>query len=281
MDTFSYFGSKPNKLIFPDGSSFRYRYAPNRVFLDAGGEPEIEPDPILANNTWELIKAVCQSGQAANWWALGDAKNIAVAGVGDVPHAIVDMTANRYEYTNNSGHYTNVVFQAVPTIGNYQFNPSSNTNANGAYNCWYISDLRTSMNSGTIYGKYDSEFTALLEEVQTYEALDGSTNGNVVQYQADKLFVPTYQEVRNNPSTTYVQSAEKELNIVEFGYYALNNDANSQRIKYPFGSSSATYWWLRSPFAGGTGYECYVSNSGNVYNDVAYYSYGVAPCFAF
>lgn len=281
MDTFSYFGAKPNKLIFPDGSSFRYRYGPTRVFLDAGGEPEIEPDPILANNTWEVIKAVCQSGQAANWWALGDAKDIAVADVGDVPHAIVDMTEGRYEYADGSERRSNVVFQAVPTIGSYGFNTSTNRNANGAINCWYISDLRTSMNSGTIFGMYDTSFTALLEGVQTYEALDGTENGNVVQYQADKLFLPVYHEVRNVPDAAFVQSAEKGLNIVEFGYYALNDDANANRIKYPFDSSSATFWWLRSPNSGDGDKEWRVTDVGLIDRRDVSYNFGVPPCFAF
>ena len=262
------------------GSSYISKvYLGSTLLYEGSVAPSI--DPILANNSWATIKEVCQAGNAGNYWSLGDTKNIAVTGVGDVPHAIVDMAAGRYEYASDNTKHSNVVFQSVPTIGNYQFNPSSNTNANGAYNTWYTSDLRTSMNSGTIYGLYDSSFTALLEQVQTYEALDGTTNGNVVQYQADKLFLPAYQEVRNNSSTSYVQSAEKGLNIVEFGYYALNSDANSQRIKYPFGSSSATYWWLRSPYAGSTGRECVVYGNGGMNYSGASGSYGVAPCFAF
>lgn len=247
-------------------------------------EPPLVVDPVLENNSWEVIKAVCEAGEAANYWALGDTKNISVNIGGtptNIPHAIVDFMASRYEYANDNTKHTNVVFQAVPTIGNYVFNPSSNTNANGAYATWYTSDLRTSMNSGALYQMYDAEFTALLEEVKTYEALDGTTDGNVVQYQADKLFLPAFQEVRNNPSNVLTQSAEKGLNIVEFGYYALNSDANSQRKKYPHNSASATSWWLRSPSVGYTYSECFVYSNGDVSNALAEDPYGVAPCFAF
>ena len=35
-------------------------------------------DPILANNSWETIKAVCQAGLAANYWALGQSREVLV-----------------------------------------------------------------------------------------------------------------------------------------------------------------------------------------------------------
>ena len=252
-----------------------------RPILGATGYVEI--DPVLANNSWATIKQVCQDGQASNYWALGDTKDIPVTingNVENIPHAIVDMTANRYEYASDNTKFSNVVFQAVPTIADDAFNSPSNTNVNGAYATWYTSDLRTSMNSGTIYGMYDNSFTSLLEQVKTYEALDGTTNGDTVQYQADKLFLPAYQEVKNNPTTSYLQSAEKGLNIVEFGYYALNSDVNSNRVKYPYNSASATSWWLRSPYAGDSSNECIVNSNGSLNNYGAGIYNGVAPCFA-
>ena len=238
--------------------------------------PPIVIDPVLANNSWEVIKQVCQDGDAGNYWALGDSKTIAVSGVGDVPHAIVDMTANRYEYANDNTKHTNVVFQAVPTIGDYQFNPSSNKSPNGdtAYNGWDYSNLRTSMNSGTIYGLYDSDFKSLLEQVKTMAAYSGKTDTLV--YSADKLFIPAAREVKAN--YTDVQSCE--LGITQYGYYALNSDANSQRIKYPFGSSSATDWWLRSPRSNDTYNVRHVIDNGAVTYDSSLGSYGIAPCFA-
>lgn len=246
------------------------------VIYEATPTPSV--DPILANNSWETIKAVVQAGKAGNYWSLGDTKNIAVSGVGDVPHALVDMTVGRYAYASDSTKRTNAVFQAVPTIGNYTFNSSSNKNANNAYNSWYTSTLRTSMNSGVIYGLYDSSFTSLLEEVQTYEALDGTTAGNVVQYQADKLFLPAAREVKAN----YSLSQSCESGITQYGYYAQNSDANSQRKKYPFGSSSTTYWWLRSAYAGAVLDELSVGYYGTLSSvNGTTYSYGVAPCFAF
>ena len=238
-------------------------------------------DTTLANNTWDVIKGVCQAREASSYWALGDAKNISVTISGtptNIPHAIVDMTADRYEYASDSTKHSNVVFQAVPTIGDFQFNPSSNTSPNGdtAYNGWDYSNLRASMNSGTIYGMYDSDFTALLEQVKTMAAYSGKTNTLV--YSSDKLFLPAAREVKAN--YTSVQSCEVNSEQTQYGFYALNSDADANRIKYPYNSASATYWWLRSPRSDFTNFVRYVSYNGMMNVDIANYSYGVAPCFA-
>ena len=240
-------------------------------------EESVVIDPVLANNSWEVIKQVCQAGNAADYWALGDTKNIAVSGVGDVPHAIVDLTAGRYEYASDATKHTNVVFQAVPTIGSYALNPSYNVSPNGdtAYNGWDYSTLRASMNSGTIYGLYDPSFTALLIQVKTMAAYSGMTDTLV--YSSDKLFIPAAREVKAN--YTLVQSCE--LGITQYGFYALNSDADAGRIKRPYNSASATYWWTRSPRPENTNGVRYVTIGGTMDWDSAGNTNGVAPCFAF
>ena len=237
-------------------------------------------DPILANNSWDTIKQVCQAGNAGNYWSLGDSKAIKVTINGtdyQIQHALVDMTANRYEYASDNTKHSKVVFQAVPTLGNFQYNPNTNVSPNGdtAYNGWDYSELRASMNSGTIYGYYDSDFKSLLEQVKTMAAYSGKTNTLV--YSSDKLFLPAAREVKS--SYTGVQSCE--MNMTQYGYYYNNgHDDNANRIKYPYNSATATYWWLRSPRSDYAYYVRYVDNSGTMNYNIAYYNYGVAPCFA-
>lgn len=242
-------------------------------------EPEIVVDPILANNEWSVIKSVCQSGQAGNYWALGDGKTIAVDGVGNVEHQIVDMTTNRYQYTSNSSTYSKVVFQAKDVILLQAFNSSSNLSPNNdtAYNGWGYSDLRTALQpSGTIYAKYPSAFTSLLESVKTMAAYSGKTNTLV--YSDDKLFIPAAREVKAN--YTSVQSCEVSSEQTQYGFYAQNSDANANRIKNTFGTSTPTYWWLRSPVADNAYSVRYVGDDGSMNRNIAYNSYGVVPCFA-
>ena len=42
----------------------------------------------------------------------------------------------------------------------------------------------------------------------------------------------------------------------------------------------AVWWWLRSPYCGGTSYFQYVNTDGGNYYNSAYYCAGVRPGFA-
>ena len=275
MEYVKYTKIKPNKILIGEDEHKYTDKLPDTVFYETG--PNI--DPVLENNEWSVIKQVCQSGQAANYWALGDEKIIAVTESGttyQVPHAIVDMTANRYDYTSDNTKKTQVVFQSVPMLLYEVFNSSSNVSPNGdtAYNGWGYSELRTKMNSGSVYNAYDSSFTALLEQVNTKCAYSGLTNELTAS--ADKLFLPASKEAFSNPS--YTQSCESSL--TEFGFYAQNSDADANRIKLRIDDNQAHVWWLRSPLAGHGGLVLNVYGGGSLSSDVAYGSRGVAPCFA-
>lgn len=255
----------------PSSESITYTYAGSTV------------DPVLANNTWDVIKGVCQAREASSYWSLGDSKNISVTISGtptNIPHAIVDLTPSRYEYVSDSTKHSNVVFQAVPTIGDHVFNSSSNTSPNGdtAYNGWDYSQLRAKLQTGgAIFTSYDSTFTALLEQVKTMAAYSGKTNTLV--YSNDLLFVPAAREVKAN--YTNVQSCEVNSEQTQYGYYYDNgNDGNANRIKYPYNSQSATYWWLRSPYADYTYRVRLVYSDGGMSRSGAGINFGVAPCFA-
>ena len=245
-------------------------------------------DPILSNNSWAKIKAACEAGQADNYWALGDIKNITlnIGGVETmVPHAIVDMTPNRYEKYLQDG-YTNVVFQSVDTIGVYEYNSSSNTSPNGdtAYNGWDYSELRASMNDvwgsiqDSILQQYitggDFLYGQLFTAVKTMAAYSGKTDTLV--YSNDVLFVPAAREIKGN--YTSVQSCEVTAITEEYGYYALNSDADANRVKKYNGV--ATTWWTRSPSNGYKGTVKKAWTDGSLGSSETSYTAGVAPCFA-
>lgn len=42
--------------------------------------PPVAADPILENNTWKTISKVSQKGEGANYWAIGDKKNVHLTG---------------------------------------------------------------------------------------------------------------------------------------------------------------------------------------------------------
>lgn len=274
MAYIKYTDYKPTRVSIGD-SEYAYTQGISGIEYEDG--PII--DPILENNSWAVIKQVCQDGQAENYWALGDEK---IVQVGDyqMAHAIVDFTPERYVYHSDATKKTNVVFQSVKALPVQAFNSSSNVSPNGdtAYNGWFYSNLRDKLQSGgSIFAIYDAELSGLLEAVDTYQAYSGMTNE--LHTQDDLLFLPAAGEAFGTISGSYVPQT-CENNIEEFGFYAQNSDANANRIKIRVDDNTAHPWWLRSSRAGNTDTVLGVDGDGSLYNSIASNTRAVAPCFA-
>lgn len=63
----------------------------------------------------------------------------------------------------------------------------------------------------------------------------------------------------------------------ELAYFkgCADNSSDSKRVAYLNGS--ATYWWLRSPYCGGSSYALHVRSNGDWSNRSCSYSYGIRP----
>ena len=76
-------------------------------------------------------------------------------------------------------------------------------------------------------------------------------------------------------STTYANSNEASKQA-QYSYYSAGNS----KVKYNHSATStAVYWWLRSPFASSSTYFVYVYTDGTVSCYYAGYSFGFAPGF--
>lgn len=76
-------------------------------------------------------------------------------------------------------------------------------------------------------------------------------------------------------STTYANSNEASKQA-QYAYYSAGNS----KIKYKHNATStAAFWWLRSPSAGYSSSFVYVGTGGTVNYDIAGYSRGFAPGF--
>ena len=223
-------------------------------------------DPVLENNSWETIKAVFEAGEAANYWALGDQKNVTV------------------------GQYTRPV--KIVHIGEIY------GNKHGVFQFWYrteadivwdadnsndvtTADIWASLASGgTAYDELvDAELGVQLVDTTVQVATSG-TDATLATL-TGKLFLPAEKEVTQ--TRTYSAQAEFDA-LTTFGYFAAN-DTNDARVRHKASAPEATssqMWWLRSPNSGGSSGVCNVVSSGSL----GYYSAygtnnGVAPCFAF
>ena len=256
----------------------------------------------LNNNEWSVIKSVSDAGQGANYWSIGDRKAVTLNGtVGKLSLSNVTTYAFIIGFNHNASveganriHFqlaktalsggTDVCLcdssynSTVSTTGYFSMN-SSRTNSGG----WASSQMRTnicgtslSSYSGTIIAVIPAALRAVLKSVTKYTdntANGGGSTASYVTATTDYFFLLSEFEVFG--SITYGNTNEKNKQA-QYAYYSAGNS----KIKYKHdGTSTAAYWWLRSPLASHSYSFVYVYAGGTVYYYNANYSLGFAPGF--
>lgn len=255
----------------------------------------------LNNNEWSVIKSVSDAGQGANYWSIGDRKAVTLNGtVGKLSLSNVTTYAFIIGFNHNASaeganriHFqlaktalsggTDVCLcdssynSNVSTTGYFSMN-SSRTNYGG----WASSQMRTnicgtslSSYSGTIIAVIPAALRAVLKYVTKYtdNTGGGSTAASAVTATTDYFFLLSEYEVFG--SISYANSNESSKQS-QYAYYSAGNS----KIKYKHdGTSTAAYWWLRSPAAGSSSFFVNVYTDGTVSYHSAHYSVGFAPGF--
>ena len=251
----------------------------------------------LNDNDWSVIKSVSDAGQGANYWSIGDRKAVTLNGtVGALALSNVTTYAFIIGFNHNASveGSNRIHFQLAKTAlsggadvclcdsyygntgGGFRMN-TSQSNSGG----WASSNMRTaicgtslSSYSGTILAVIPAELRAVLKSVTKYTNNTGnSTAASAVTATTDYFFLLSEYEVFG--STTYANSNEASKQA-QYAYYSAGNS----KIKYKHNATStAAYWWLRSPYASASSRFVNVYTGGTVITDVAAYSYGFAPGF--
>lgn len=255
----------------------------------------------LNNNEWSVIKSVSDAGQGANYWSIGDRKAVTLNGtVGKLSLSNVTTYAFIIGFNHNASveganriHFqlaktalsggTDVCLcdssynSTVSTTGYFSMN-SSRTNSGG----WASSQMRTnicgtslSSYSGTIIAVIPAALRAVLKSVTKYtdNTANGGSTASYVTATTDYFFLLSEFEVFG--SITYGNTNEKNKQA-QYAYYSAGNS----KIKYKHdGTSTAAYWWLRSPFASNSYIFVIVDTDGTVSGTGASISLGFAPGF--
>lgn len=252
---------------------------------------------ILNDNEWSVIKSVSDAGQGENYWSIGDRKAITLSGtVGALTLSNVTTYVFIIGFNHNSGvEGTNRIhFQLGKTAlsggtdvalcdsyynntdGGFRMN-TSNSNSGG----WASSNMRTaicgtslSSYSGTIIAVIPAALRTVLKSVTKYTDNTGNRSAaSAVTATTDYFFLLSEYEVFG--SIKYGNTNEKSKQA-QYSYYSAGNS----KVKYNHSATStAVYWWLRSPFAGHSARFVCVRTDGAVVGNYAYYSIGFAPGF--
>ena len=251
--------------------------------------------------SWEDIRKISDAGLASSYFNVGDRKAVTLNGtVGNLSLSNVTTYAFIIGFDHNASvEGTNRIhFQLAKTAlsggkdvalcdskynsfvsatGYFSMN-SSQTNSGG----WASSQMRTkicgtslSSYSGTIIAVIPAALRAVLKSVTKYtdNTGGGSTAASAVTATTDYFFLLSEYEVFG--SISYANSNESSKQA-QYAYYSAGNS----KIKYKHdGTSTAGYWWLRSPLAYYSSQFVIVYSDGTVYDGLAHGSLGFAPGF--
>ena len=265
---------------------------------------------VLNENTWETISGVSADSTGASYWAVGDRKAVAVSGT--VGTQSVSGTYYVYIIGFNHNGATGIDFGTFKTAlsggtdiclidagygSNYtngtkyfNMNHSSNTNSGG----WKGCDLRydvlgsTNTNDGdatattatnpvanTLMAALPSDLRAVMKPMTIYTDNTGGGSNTASNVTASVDYLPLLAEYEIFGTRSYANSSEQN-HQAQYAYYSAGNS----KVKYRHSAtSSAAWWWERSPRYGyGTGF-CIVGTNGGANYGAAWDSYGVAPAF--
>ena len=268
---------------------------------------------VLNENDWSVIKSVADASQGANYWAVGDRKAVTVNGT--VGTQAINGTYYVYILGfdhNSSREGTGITFGTFKTALSggtdiclvdshyndystggqkwFNMNHSSNTNSGGWKGCDLRYDVLGSTNSnnndagtttatspvsGTLMAALPSDLRAVMKPMNIYTDNTGG-GSNTASYVTKSVdYLPLLAEYEIFGTRSYANSAEQNYQA-QYQYYKNGNS----KVKYRHSStSSAAYWWERSPYYGYSAHFCTVSTTGAATYTGAGISYGLAPAF--
>ena len=227
------------------------------------------PTKVLNDNSWATIREVSSAGLGANYWAVGDVKEIKINGkVGNTTFSNLAVNAFILGFNHNSAREGgNKIHFQIGKIGSaavalcdskYNTNISgtgyfswntSNTNSGGWNACYKRKTLYgndgtpTSPVANSLMAALPSELLAVMQPVTKYTDNTGnsSNTSGAVTATTDYLFDLSEFEVFG--SRTYANQYEQNSQA-QYDYYKAGNS----RVAYNHTAVTTAVWWgLRSP----------------------------------
>lgn len=259
----------------------------------------VAADPILNNNSPQVIKEMAQSGQAQNLWSVGDTIDINLNGtvgscriVGSCSAFIIGFNHNSSIEGNNTIHFqfgkmtTSGLSTDIAFVDSYYsglvspkstkaFRMISENDTTGGWNKCEMRNYRCSEFYNILPFEWQNVITPCTkytDNVGNYRQNLGGVQSAVTSTQ-DKIFLLSEYELTGQ--TNYSNSFEAQFQK-QYMFYANGNS----RIKYKhLDTTDKCSYWVRSLSTYRYNKWCYADIEGYVYEDDAKVSYGFCPCF--
>lgn len=254
---------------------------------------KLKPKPILNDNKWEVIKQVADASQGANYWSVGDRKSVVLNG--SVGYGSSARTFSNQEYWvyiigfdhNSAKEGKGIAFQGFKTAQSggtdiavtatdYGASSSgmvmngSDTNVGGWNGSWAHTTCMAQWKNC-----FPSDLQAVIRTTTLYTDNTGnkSTSASAVTANSNEVYYLAEYEVFG--SNKYANTNEPAQQA-QYAYY----QAGNSKVKYRSdNTSTAVYWWLRSPDRSRSAHFCAVYSDGSADYYPASNSRGSAPAF--
>ena len=246
------------------------------------------PSQELNDTSWAAIKQVSDANMGANFWSVGDCKQITMNGKVSDGLTLTNYTAWVYiiGFNHNAEREGNgIAFQGFKATKNgtpvcltdsgYNssktsgkwFNMNNSRNSAGG---WSSSHMRSAV-MPLIKAAFPADLQAVIKPSTIFTA-PNTGNIELTSTQDDVFLLAEYEVF----GTRKYASSQEPNYLKQYAYYSAGNS----KVKYKHNATTtAAYWWERSPYSGHSGYFCYVYTDGDAYFCYADYSSGVSPCF--
>lgn len=247
----------------------------------------------LNANSWEMIKAVSDAGQGANYWSVGDTKDVTLSGTWQslnvsnvtVKAFIIGFDHNSAVEGEHRIHFLmGKIGTAMTAFCDSQYNSqtsgayftmnTSNTNSGG----WEASRMRKTVlgNDNTPDVPLEGSLMAVLPEdlrAVMKSVTKWTHNTSPLSATTDYAFLLAEFEIFG--ARTYADSTEQSKQA-QYDYFKAGNPKVFYRHS---ATTTAVNAWLRSPYASNSSLFCSVATSGAAHYYFASCSLGVAPGF--
>lgn len=242
----------------------------------------------LNDTSWAAIKQVSDANMGANFWAIGDCKQITMNGKVSDGLTLTNYTAWVFiiGFNHNAEREGNgIAFQGFKATknGTPVCLTDSGYNSSKASGTW-LNMNNTDTNSGgweaslmrkNIMPLIKAAFPADLQAViktSTIFTTQGSGNGACTATEDDVFLLAEYEVF----GTRNYASTQEPTYLKQYAYYSAGNS----KVKYRHNATTtAAFWWERSPRSGYSNYFCNVGTTGSAYSNRATISIGVSPAF--
>lgn len=258
----------------------------NPITLGGGGDIKISR--VLNENSWDAIKLVSSLGKGANFWSVGDCKQITMNGKVSDGLTLTSYTAWVYiiGFNHNAEREGNgIAFQGfkvtdkgtdvclvdsgyndVQSSGTWFDMNHVQTNAGG----WQESLMRKNV-MPLIKAAFPSDLQAVIKP-STIFTTQGSGNGACTATEDDVFLLAEFEVFG---ARAYASTQEPNY-LKQYAYYSAGNS----KVKYKHNATSTVAaWWERSPYSGSSYYFCCVIASGGASYTNTRGSSGVSPAF--